>query len=417
MSEEAKRILVVGGGISGITTALEAAEVGYEVVLVERESYLGGRVARMYQYFPKMCPPSCGLEINFKRLRHNPRIKVYTLAEVTNVSGEAPNFEVRIKVRPRYVTGDRGVSKQMLDAVTTEVADDFNLGMNTRKALALPHLMAYPHHYVLDKGALTAGEVEALGKLEPKGAIDLDQQEQEIDLKVGAIVMATGWKPFDATKMEALGFGVHPNVINNVQMERLCAANGPTAGEIKRPSDGAAPQNIAFVQCVGSRDENHLPYCSGVCCMGTLKQARYVRSKLPEAQITIFYIDIRPIGRLEKFYYDLLSDEKITFVKGKVPKITEGENKQPVLHVEEMLKGEKAEKPFDMVVLAAGVVPNTAAEKLPGAKVKYDDNGFVIDQPEAGLLGAGCVKRPLDVSRSTKDATAAALKAIQIVRR
>jgi len=173
---------------------------------------------------------------------------------------------------------------------------------------------------------------------------------------------------------------------------------------------------VAFVQCVGSRDENHLPYCSGVCCMGTLKQARYVRSRLPEAEISVFYIDIRPIGRLEKFYYDLLSDDKIKFIKGKVPKITE-DGGRPVLHVEEMLKQKKLEAPFDLVVLATGVVPNTADEKLPGAGVTYDPNGFVVDDPKAGLIGAGCVKRPLDVSRSVKDATAAALKAIQIVRR
>lgn len=417
MNTGSKKILVIGGGISGITVALEAAEVGFETVLVEREPYLGGRVARTYQYFPKMCPSTCGLEINFKRIRNNKRVRVLTMAEVIGVSGEPGNYDVRIKLWPRYVTGVQPVSKEHLDAIKTEVPDDYNLGLNTRKALALPHDMAFPHLQVLDKDALTGEELEALSNISPRGAIDLDQKEEEIDLNVGAIVLATGWKPFDAAKMEELGFGRHPNVINNVMMERLSSINGPTNGEIKRPSDGEPPQKIAFVQCVGSRDENHLPYCSGVCCMGSLKQARYVRAKLPEAEVSIFYIDIRPIGRLEKFYYDLLSDEKIKFIKGKVPKITENGNNRPVLHVEEMLKQRKLEEAFDLVVLATGVVPNTADEKLPGAELDCDVNGFLKDSPEPGIIGAGCVKRPLDVSRSVKDATAAALKAIQIVRR
>jgi quinone-modifying oxidoreductase subunit QmoA len=416
MASETKKILVVGGGISGITAAVEAAEVGHEVVLIEREPYLGGRVVRMYQYFPKLCPPTCGLEINYKRLRNNPRIRVLTMAEVTSVSGSAGNFEVKIKVRPRYVTGKQPISQAHLDAVKAEVACDFDLGLSSRKALALPHSMAFPYQYVLDKGALTGGEVEALKQAEPQGAIDLDQKEEEISLNVGAIVMATGWKPFDATRMPDLSFGKIKDVINNVQMERYSAKNGPTGGKIVRPSNNEAPQTVAFVQCVGSRDENHLPYCSGVCCMGTLKQARYVRAQLPEAEISVFYIDIRPIGRLEKFYYDLLGDDKIKFIKGKVPKITE-DGGRPVLHVEEMLNQKKMEAPADLVVLATGVVPNTADEKLAGAAMKYDPNGFVVDDAAAGLIGAGCVKRPLDVSRSVKDATAAALKAIQIVRR
>ena len=417
MTVESKKILVVGGGISGITTAVEAAEVGYEVVLVEKEPFLGGRVTRMYQYFPKMCPPTCGLEINFKRLKNNPRIEILTMAEVVNVSGEPGNFDVKIKVSPRYVTGKDAVSKEQKDAVTTDVPDDYNLGMCSKNALSIPHNMAFPNLHVLSKDAISGGELDALKKAEPKGAIDLDQKEEEVEIKVGAIVLATGWSPFDAKNMEDLGFGNYPNVINNVMMERLCAGNGPTDGKIQRPSDGEEPKKIAFVQCVGSRDENHLPYCSGVCCMGSLKQARYIREKLPEAEITIFYIDIRTISRLEKFYYDLLGDEKISFVKGKVPKISEGANNEVILHVEEMLAGKKVEEKFDMVVLAAGVVPNTADVKLPGADVTYDDNGFVVDKPDSGIIGAGCVKRPLDVSRSVKDATAAALKAIQTVRR
>jgi quinone-modifying oxidoreductase subunit QmoA len=416
MSEK-KKIVVIGAGISGISAAVEAAEVGSEVALIEREPFLGGRVVRMHQYFPKMCPPTCGLEINYKRLKNNPRIQVLTMAEVVKVSGTAGDFTVTVRQKPRYVTGKAPLSAAHLAAVTSEVPDDFNYGMSARKALALPHPMAFPYQYVLDKASLTNDELAALAAAEPRAALDLEMSAQEIELKAGAIIVATGWRHFDAREMPDLGFGRCQNVINNLQMERLCAPAGPTQGKILRPSDNQEPKRIAFVQCAGSRDEKHLPYCSGVCCMGTLKQARYVRERLPEAEITVFYIDIRTISRLEKFYYDLLSDPKIKFVKGKVPKITEGQDKGPILHLEEMLHGKKGEQACDLAVLATGVVPNTATEKIPGVSLNLDDNGFMVDQPRSGIIGAGCVKRPLDVSRSVKDATAAALKAIQVAGR
>jgi quinone-modifying oxidoreductase, subunit QmoA len=412
-----KKILIVGGGISGISAAVEAAEVGHEVVLIEREPYLGGRVVGMHQYFPKLCPPTCGLEINYQRLKNNPRIRVLTLAEVVNVAGGPGDFTVTVRVKPRYVTGAAPLAKAHFDAVVSEVPDGYNLGLKTRKALSLPHPMAFPYQYQLDKEALTAAELDALAAAEPKAALDLDMKTRAIEFKAGAIIIATGWKPFDAGKMPDLGFGRFPNVINNVQLERFCAPTGPTGGKVVRPSDHQAPRKVAFVQCVGSRDENHLPYCSGVCCMATLKHCRYVRALLPEAEITVYYIDIRPISRLEKFYLDLLQDDQIKFVKGMVPRITEAAGNRPVLHVEEIMNGRRAEVEADLAVLAAGMVPNTADEKLPGIDAGYDDYGFVADRPGSGLIGAGCVHRPLDVSGSVKDATAAALKAIQAVRR
>jgi len=204
-----------------------------------------------------------------------------------------------------------------------------------------------------------------------------------------------------------------------VMMERLAALNGPTGGKLLRPSDGKEPATVAFVQCAGSRDENHLPYCSAVCCMGSLKQARYVREKVADSKVSIFYIDIRTIGRFEHFYYDLLEDENISFIKGKVAKITEDPaTKNPTVEAEEVMGGGKISKQFDMVVLATGVVPSTADSPIPGINLAYDDNGFLAESLNgAGIYAAGCVKRPLDVSRSVKDSTAAVMKAIQIVRR
>lgn len=414
MSVNARPILVIGGGIAGMTTAVEAAEVGHRVVLVEKEAYLGGRVMRTHRYFPKMCPPACGFEINVRRIRQNPRITVHTLATVEEITGAAGNFKARIRVRPRYVTGEPSLDESVADQLESERDNDFNLGLDRTKALYLPHEMAFPARYVIDREALSEADAAKLQEICPPGSIDLDMEEQEIEVKVGAVVVATGWRPYDATRLEHLGYGRCANVITNVMMERLAARDGPTGGEILRPSDGQPARNVAFVQCAGSRDENHLAYCSAVCCMGSLKQVRYLREKNEEAQATIFYIDIRTTGRQEKFYQDMLGDEQVTFLKGKVAQVEEDAGSGDLLlDVEDTLSRETLHPRFDLVVLATGVVPNTADQPLPG-DLKYDEYGFVTEDGEAaGVYAAGCASGPCDVSSSTKEATGAALKAIQ----
>jgi quinone-modifying oxidoreductase subunit QmoA len=303
-----------------------------------------------------------------------------------------------------------------MDQVTSERDNDFNLGMDKTKALYLPHDMAYPPVAVLDRDALSDADAATLQNVCPPDAIDLEMTEKQFEVEVGAVIAATGWRPYDAAKIDNLGFGQCQNVITNVMMERLAAQRGPTGGEIVRPSDGKKAENVAFVQCAGSRDENHLPYCSAVCCMASMKQARYLREKNENAKATIFYIDIRTIGSLEKFYFDMLEDENVAFVKGKVAKIEEDpESGDLALDVEDTLSGETLHEKFDLVVLATGVVPNTADLKIP-VELKYDDYGFVDGTTEVdGVYAAGCTKRPCDVSRATKDSTAAALKAIQCV--
>jgi quinone-modifying oxidoreductase subunit QmoA len=399
-----------------MTAAIEAAEVGYPVVLVEKEPSLGGRVLRAHRYFPKMCPPACGFEINVRRIRRNPRITVYTLATVESITRKLGKIKATIRVRPRYVTGERTIDDGVLDQLTSERDNDFNLKMDRTKAVYMPHDMAYPHVQVVDREALSDADAEILKSAAPAGAVDLDMLEEEIDLEVGAVVVATGWKPYDATKLDNLGFGKFPNVINNVMMERLANEGGPTGGEIQRPSDGKKPQNVAFVQCAGSRDETHLPYCSAICCLASLKQVRYLREADENVKATVFYIDIRTIGRLEKFYYDMLDDENVRFVKGKVARITEeaGTN-DLILDVEDTMSADNLHEKFDFVVLATGIVPNTVDEKLP-LELAYDEYGFISgDTNVEGVFAAGCATHPCDVSRSTKEATAAALKAIQFV--
>ena len=410
-----KAILVIGGGIAGMTAAVEAAEVGYKVVLVESEPCLGGRVVRMNQYFPKLCPPTCGMEINARRIRQNPLITVYTMSEVQAVSGSPGDYTVTIQVNPRYVTGKVDLDDSHAEALGGERDDAFNVGMCKTKALYRPYPLSFPAKWVLDPEALGSEGASKVAQAVPEGAIDLDMQPQTAEIKAGAIVVATGWRPYDAGKIDNLGFGACKNVITNVMMERLVAESGPTGGKIQRPGDDAEPSSVAFVQCAGSRDEKHLQYCSGVCCMASLKQARYVREKLPEANVTIFYIDIRPTGRHEKFYYDLLGDEKVTFVKGKVAKVTEESGGGLKLDVEDSITGVKHGDTFDLVVLATGMVPNMAAGKLPIADLTLDEYGFVVDGQDKGIFAAGVARHPIEVTRTVKEGTGAALKAIQFI--
>ena len=226
-----KSILVVGGGMSGLTAAIEAAEVGYEVVIVEKNAYLGGRVAQLYQYFPKLCPPNCGLEINFKRTKNNPRVTIYTLAEVEQISGQEGNYQVTIKIKPRLVNDNCTGCNKCAEACPVERSNDFNYGMDKTKAAYLPHDMAFPMKYVID-GSVCLGKscakcVEACDY----EAIDLDMTGRTNTLEVGAIVWAAGWNPYDAAKLENYGFGHYPNVITNVMMERLCAGQGADPGQ------------------------------------------------------------------------------------------------------------------------------------------------------------------------------------------
>jgi quinone-modifying oxidoreductase subunit QmoA len=411
-------ILVVGGGMSGLTAAIEAAEAGYDVILVERNPYLGGRVAQFHHYFPKLCPPYCGLEINFRRIKDNLRVRFFTLAEVEKVTGAAGDFDVTVKINPRYVNEKCTACGKCAEACSLEIPNPFNYGMDTIKAAYLPHDLAFPMRYVLDPSLVKSSEAQKVKEACPYDAIDLDMQPKSVELKVGSIVWATGWKPYDSSKLTNYGAGRYPNVITNVMMERLASWNGPTQGKILRPSDGKPPESVAFVQCAGSRDENHLPYCSGICCLASLKQVTYVREQYPDAKIYFFYIDIRATDRLEDFYAKVKEDAGVVFFKGKVAKIEEdGATKSLVCRVENTMTEELQEIPVDLVVLATGMEPNTASERVP-TPVPYDDYGFVAAMNAMpGIYAAGCTRTPVGVAESVADGTAAALKAIQSIAR
>lgn len=404
-------LLVIGGGIAGMTAAIEAAEVGRDVVLVEQNPYLGGRVAQFYHYFPKQCPPSCGLEINFRRIKQNERITVLTQAKVTAITGGPGHYSATIVQQPRYVNERCTACGDCAAACEIEVASEFDYGLQQRKAAYLPHEMAFPYRYVIDADYAGDPRMQKVADACSYDAIDLTMTARTHELTAGAVICATGWKPYDANKLTKLGYADNPDVITNVEMERLAAANGPTAGKIIRPSDGAEITSIAFVQCAGSRDENHLPYCSSVCCLASMKQAQYVREICPDTEVHIFYIDLRAPGRLEDFYTKTQTDEKIRFHRGKVGKVV-GRNGKLVLQAEDTLTGNITTATVDLVVLATGMVPETDA--LPaGAHVGRDALGFVTPETEGdGLIGAGVCTQPLEVACTIQDATGAALKGL-----
>ena len=411
MDNNAKPVLVVGGGIAGITSALEAAEAGCRVILLEKSPFLGGRVARMFRYFPKLCPPTCGLEINFKRIKNNPRITVLTLAELESLTGKAGDYEATIKISPRYVRETCTLCGACVPVCPSERPDEFNYGISKTKAIYISSSMAFPARYVIERECCPP-ECKACADACIYDAVDLGLKEEKKVVKVSSVIAATGWAPYDVSKVDYLGYGKHRNVVTNVILERLAATDGPTGGKIVRPSDGREPRSVAFVQCAGSRDDNYLPYCSAVCCAASLKQATYIRELYPEIPITIFYIDIRVPGRLEEFYSKVDADEKLELNKGKVAKIEEDTaTGELIVTAEDMLNGDRMDRRFDLVVLAAGIVPQT--EGLPSGFAP-DEYQFLNDGSEKpGLYGAGCVRRPGEVSSTLQDATGAALKAFQ----
>ncbi len=416
---ENKKVLVIGGGFSGLTAAVETAEAGFEVVIVEKSPFFGGRVTQLNKYFPKLCPPNCGLEINFKRIKNSGDITFYTLAEVEKISGAEGNYDVTVKLAPRLVNDKCVGCNACAEACPVSMPNEFNFGLDTTKAAYITHNQAFPFQYVIDGKYCKGPSCGKCAEACTYDAIDLNMKPETVSLNVGAVVLATGWEPYDMAKLDILGAGQIKNVISNMQMERLASPNGPTQGKILRPSDSKPAKNIAFVQCAGSRDENHLPYCSYICCMASLKQVTYVRDQYKDAKAQIFYIDMRTPGtRYEKFYNDVKEDRNVTFTKGKVARITEDPATGDVtVEAEDVLSGKKIKAKFDMVVLATGMQPSTKNAKIPG-DIAYTPEGFVAAAAlQKGFSAVGTLKSPVDVARSVQDATGAAIKSIQSARR
>ena len=412
-------ILVVGGGISGMTAAIEAAETGKKVVLVEKRPYVGGRVTQLYKYFPKLCFPTCGLEINQRRAKMNPNLTIITMAEVTDINGEAGDYTATVKISPRYVNENCTACGECEKVVESEFDDEYNYGLGKRKGAYLPHKMAHPLRYVLDPAIIGTDEAQKAKDACKYDAIDLDMQEETIEFKAGAVIWATGWQPYDANKIQPYGYDRYANVITSVEFERMADPNGPTGGKLVRPSDGKEAKNVAFIQCAGSRDKNHLLHCSRICCMATLKQTTYVTDSWgDDADVNVYYIDIRAIDRFEDFYAKIKANDKVKFIKSKVASITENkENGNPILNGVDTEGYNRYANEHDLVVLAVGMQPSVDKDKFP-VDIVINEEGFIEPAPEnGGIFAAGCASDALDVNRAVQHATGAALRAMQVVNR
>jgi quinone-modifying oxidoreductase subunit QmoA len=281
--------------------------------------------------------------------------------------------------------------------------------------------MAYPQRYVIDPSIIGTPEAEKAKAACKVDAVDLEMKEEVLNLKVGAVVWATGWHPYDAAKIQPYGYDRYANVITSVEFERMMDPFGPTGGKLLRSSDGKEAKNIAFIQCAGSRDHNHLKHCSRICCMASLKQSTYLTEQYgaeSDAKATIYYIDIRVIDRFEDFYKKVQADPKVKFIKSKVANITKDQNTGDViLHGVDTEGYHRYDNTHDLCVLAIGMEPNVNAADI-GAGVAADASGFIdIHASDGGIFGAGCASNALDVNRSVQNATAAALRAIQVINR
>lgn len=409
-------LLVIGGGIAGVTAAVEAAEMGKTVVLVEKEHYLGGRVVQMHRYFPKMCPPLCGMEINFRRIRNNPLITLLTGTTPAKVTGCAGAYQAELQVEPRYVTDACTACGDCEKVCNVEVPNSFDLNLTKARAIRLPHPLAFPYRYFVDKTAASLPQMQEVAKSCPVGAIDLTMKASTITLKAKTIIYTTGWQSYDANKLPELGFGKLPNVVTNLMFERLASRAILSDQKITRPSDSSEVKSVAFVQCAGSRDEDHLPYCSAVCCMASLKQSRYIREQNPDAEIHVFFIDARTPGRWEDFYMNVQDDPKIFVHRGKVGTIEAADNGKVTLIAENTATGNLERTTVEMAILAVGMQP-TAGAKEAGLPLAVDEYGFTHMNGSAGCVPAGVVSCPKDVAASVQEATGSVAKVLSVIGR
>lgn len=399
-------ILVVGGGIAGITAAIELAETGHEVMLVEREPYLGGNVLKLNNYFPKLCPPACGLEINFRRIRSNPRISYYTGAEISSLSGSDGNYRAEILLRPRLINNNCTSCGRCAE-VCPEKRTESDIGGPGLKAAYIPDGLSFPMKYTIDENACRKEACSACLPVCDFGAIQLDAAPGKVELQVHRVIVATGWRPYDASLLEGYAYG-HKNVVTNLEFEQILSAVNRGERQLVRDSGGKPVKRIAFVQCAGSRDENHLPYCSAVCCPASIKQTLTLSETHPEIETEVFYIDLRLTGRNEVLL-NKVERSGTVLTRGKVGRVVPvpGDGSL-VVEVEDILSDTKRKDRFDMVVLATGLVPNSLPLRVP-----VNDYGFFIWDGDGGIHPTATCKRPMDVSSSVKDATATALRVLR----
>jgi len=424
-----KRCLVIGGGIAGIQAALDIANSGIPVVLVEKSATIGGRMAQLSETFPTLDCSQCILTPKMAEVARHEDIELLTLSEVVSVNGYAGNFLVKIRMRPRYVRPELcnlcGACAKVCPVVAP---DEHDRGLSVRKAIYIPFPQAVPSAYVIDESLCLGPSVcGRCAQVCASRAIDLDMRERVIEEEFGAIVVATGYDLYPKEKLGEYGYGAIKDVIDSLQFERILSSTGPTGGEIRRPSDGKLVRRIAFIHCAGSRDRNYLEYCSKVCCMYTAKHALLFRERVPDGEAYVFYVDMRAGGKgYEEFYERVQKEYGVVYVKSKPSRIYVSRGGNPVVSAVDMLTGKRMELEVDMVILATGMVPAISKELAGELKVPLDGWGFVqeahpklrpVECVSEGVLVCGAAQGPKDISESVAQASATAAKVVVLLHR
>ena len=429
-----KRALVIGGGIAGIQTALDIADAGFEVDIVEKQPTIGGKMAQLDKTFPTLDCAACILTPKMVDVAQNDKIRIFSYSEVTDVHGFVGNFDVTIKKKARYVKEDicTGCGACVEKCPMKKVPNEFNLGMDNRRAVYIPFAQAVPKVATIDPNAcnmLKNGKCGLCAKICTAGAIDYTQKDEIIKEKYGAIVVATGFNPISMEKFDEFAYNQSKDVITSLEFERLTNAAGPSAGKLVRPSDGKHPHTIVFVQCVGSRCESCAEkgkeYCSKICCMYTAKHAMLTRDKYPDTEVYVFYIDVRTPGKnFDEFYRRAVEEYGVKYVKGMVGKIVPEGDKLKV-QASDLLSNKQLHIDADLVVLATAIEPDKSARSLATMlTASMDTNDFFteahpklrpVESPTAGVFLSGACQGPKDIPETVSQAGAAASKVIGLL--
>lgn len=428
-----KRALVIGGGIAGIQTALDIADAGFEVDIVEKEPTIGGKMTQIDKTFPTLDCAACILTPKMVECSQNEKIHIHSYSEVSGVKGFIGNFTVTIKKKARYVdeTKCTGCGLCTEKCPQKKVPNLFNLGMDNRRAIYIPFAQAVPKVATIDAdycNMLKNGKCGVCAKVCTAGAINYDQKDEFIEEKYGAIVVATGYNPIKLDKYDEFAYSQSKDVVTSLEFERLTNAAGPTNGTLLRPSDGKHPHTIVFVQCVGSRcdDGKGKSYCSKICCMYTAKHAMLTREKYPDTDVYVFYIDVRTPGKnFDEFYRRAVEQYGVHYIKGMVGKVTPKADGTLDVQASDLISNEQLHIDADLVVLAAAIEPDKSARPLATMlTTSMDTNDFFteahaklrpVESPTAGIFLSGACQGPKDIPETVAQAGAAASKAIGLL--
>ncbi len=429
-----KRALVIGGGIAGIQTALDIADAGYPVDIVEKKPTIGGKMAQLDKTFPTLDCAACILTPKMVDVAQNDKIRIFSYSEVEDIKGFVGNFDVTIKKKARYVKEDicTGCGACVEKCPQKKVPNEFNLGMDNRTAVYIPFAQAVPKVATIDPNAcnmLKNGKCGLCARICTAGAIDYKQKDELIEEKYGAIVVATGYNPISMDKFDEFAYSQSKDVITSLEFERLTNAAGPTAGTLLRPSDGKHPHTIVFVQCVGSRCDSCAAkgkeYCSKICCMYTAKHAMLTRDKYPDTEVYVFYIDVRTPGKnFDEFYRRAVEEYGVHYIKGMVGKVVPEGDKLKV-QASDLISNKQLHIDADLVVLAAAIEPDESARPLATMlTASMDTNDFFteahpklrpVESPTAGVFLSGACQGPKDIPETVSQAGAAASKVIGLL--